>query len=112
VTTMREETMEELDRVMDFLTDPKSYKTPIIMFNKNGDEVVGFESWHHYDHEVWTLFDAFEYLIKTEDTIVPSSYAEYRAANVLEHHARDQYYRAMNYKDKKMDAWLGEYKVD
>jgi hypothetical protein len=112
MTTMRAETMEELDRVMDLLTDPKSYKTPIIMLNKNGDEVVGFESWHHYDHEVWTLSDAFEYLIKTEDIIVPSSYAEYRAASALETYARDRYYRAMNYKDKKMDAWLGEYKVD
>lgn len=104
---IREETLDECNKVFEYLADPKSHETPIIIRNKKGDEVVAFESCHHYESEVWTLEDMFEYLIKTDDIVMPSTYAQYRAADLLESYAHDQYYKAMKLKDKYAAIWLG-----
>lgn len=106
----REETTEELNKVMDYLQDPKSYMTPIILKSKNGDASVCFEAWECYESVVWTLEDAFMFLIDAEDIIIPSAYARYRAANFLADHARKHYYNAMDLKDKFYDEWLGDNK--
>lgn len=108
----REETMDECNKVFEYLADPKSYMTPIIVKNKEGKESVAFESWECYDTNIWTLSDAFMFLIDGEDVIVPSKYAEYRAADLLESYTRDIYYKASKLKDKSVAAWLGEYKID
>ena len=105
----RFETLEELNKVMEYL-GTSNHVSPILLTTADGTESVGFEVWGDWDSEVWNLSTAFFELLDTTDIIVPSTYAEYRAADLLAAHARDAYYRAMDYKDKKMDTWLEETK--
>jgi hypothetical protein len=103
----RPETLEEMHKVMEYL-GTSNHVTPILLSTADGTQSVGFEVWSDYDREVWNLSTAFFELLDTTDIIVPSTYAEYRAADLLEYHARNSYYKAMDYKDKKMDTWLKE----
>jgi hypothetical protein len=101
----RPETIEEVNKVMEYL-EKSNHVSPILLTTADGTQSVGFEVWSDWDREVWTLSTAFFELLDTADIIVPSAYAEYRAADLLANRARDDYYKAMDYKDKKMDTWL------
>jgi hypothetical protein len=99
----RPETLEELNKVMEYLGDKDNHATPILLTEACGTTSVWFDWGGDCSRNICSLGYTFHKVLKSYDGfIIPSEYAECRAADLLVDHAKNNYDKAVNYRDKKM----------
>jgi len=104
--------MDELMQVLDYIAHPTNNLGPCLVSNAEGTKSIVFAVYGPYDNDIWTFEDLFFAVCSTNDAIVLSKFARYRLAAAAEQQLRKTYMTANDIKNKYMDEWLGEYKVD
>ncbi len=100
----RPETPEELNELMEYLDKNKDI-TPILLTEACGTTSVWFDWGGDCSRNICSLGYTFHKVLKSYDGfIIPSAYAEGRAADLLVDRAKNDYDKAVNYRDKAQDS--------